>query len=190
MEIIKCSRCGEVHKFGTQKELEKQIIERDIQFFEHEKISAKMAEEILKRLKYPTNMIKQISIVIKNHMRTKQYGKKAELISDKALRKLKVDLGDHLEHTLRLVDSDNKSHSEEYNMPDQVTDLRKRLETLKNEPMKPNLPVSGNDIMKQFDLKPCPEVGNIMNFVKDLWMDNPKITKKQVFDKLKKANIT
>lgn len=173
------------HDIG--KATTKKVIDGEIHFYTHEDISVEVAEIIMRRLKYPLDIIKKVTIAIKNHMRTKQYGGDAEGVTDKTLRKLKADLGDHLETTLDLIDADNQAHADEYNMPNQVKNIRKRLEKLKNEPIKPNLPVSGNDIMKKFNLKPGPEVGNLMNYVKDLWMANPKITKKQVLDKLDKV---
>ena len=172
------------HDIG--KPTTKSVVDNEVHFYKHEDVSAEMAEAILRRLKYPLDIIKSVVTAIKNHMRTKQYGGEAEGVTDKTLRKLKADLGDHLNATLDLIDADNKSHSDEYNMPNQVKQIRNRLEKLKNEPVKPNLPVTGNDVMKKFNLKPGPEVGNLMNYVKDLWMANPKITKKQVLDKLEK----
>ena len=173
------------HDIG--KATTKKVIDKEIHFFSHEDVGAEMAEAILRRLKYPMDIVKKVVAAIKNHMRTKQYGGEAEGVTDKTIRKLKSDLGDHLKTTLDLIDADNRAHADEYNMPDQVKNIRKRLEKLKNEPIKPNLPVTGNDVMKKFNLKPGPEVGNLMNYVKDLWMANPKITKKQVLDKLEKV---
>ena len=173
-----------LHDIG--KATTKKVIDGEIHFYKHEDISVEVAEIILRRLKYPLDIIKKVTVAIKNHMRTKQYGGDLKGVSDKTIRKLKSDLGDHLEDTLNLIDADNQSHADEYNMPDQVKNIRKRLEKLKNEPVKPKLPVTGNDIMKKFNLKPGPKVGNLMNYVKDLWMANPNITKQQTLKKLEK----
>ena len=119
--------------------------------------------------------------------RTKGYGKDAEIVSDKAIRKLKADLGDHLQMTLDLVHSDNISHAEDYNMPMQIPKLKDRLKQLENEPTKPKLPINGNDVMRILKIKPGPMIKELLKMVEDAYFENPALTKNQATAIIKRA---
>jgi len=174
------------HDIG--KSQTKSIIDGDIHFYEHEDISAEIAKDIMTRLRYPNDIINSVYVAIKNHMRLKSSGNQGEIISDKALRKLKDELGQHLEMTLDLMDSDNKAHSPQFNLPNQISNIRNRIRNLKT-PEKIILPVDGNDIMKIFNLKPGPQIGQILDYVKDLYFENPNITKDQIIKILKRKQV-
>jgi putative nucleotidyltransferase with HDIG domain len=167
------------HDIG--KATTKKVIDNEVHFYEHEDVSAEMAEAILRRLKYPLDIIKKVKTAIGAHMRTKQYGPEADKVSDKALRKLKADLGDHLQTTLDLVHADNISHADDFNMPMQIPKLKDRLKSLENEPAKPKLPIDGNDIMKRLGIKPGPMIKELLKAVEDAYFENPNLTKKQAF---------
>jgi len=159
----------------------KKVIDNEVHFYQHEDVSAEMAEAILRRLKYPLDIIKKVKTAIANHMRTKQYGGEAEGVTDKTLRKLKADLGDHLKATLDLVHADNISHADDYNMPMQIPKLKDRLKTLDSEPAKPKLPIDGNDVMKHLGIKPGPMIKQFLDQVQDAYFENPGLTKKQAY---------
>ena len=172
------------HDIGKAKT--RTLVNSEIHFYKHEKISAYLTKKILIKLKYPNHIITAVVAAISNHMRTKAFGKDGELASDKALRKFKTDLGDHLEATMDLIDSDNRSHATDYNMPDQVTAIDKRLKKL-GATKDITLPINGDDIMRAFNIKGGPDVGIALVAVKDAWFSNPKITKREALKIAKKA---
>lgn len=165
----------------------KTIVNNEIHFYAHENISADMAEAIMKRLKYPNDIINAVVNAIKNHMRLKPAGNKGEGISDKALRKLKRDLGDHLEQTLDLIHADNVSHADSASMPDQITNIRKRYGTLKDIPQTQHikLPINGKDLQDMFGLKPGKELGDLLRQLEDEYMENPDITREEAIEFIK-----
>jgi len=173
------------HDIG--KAASKTIVDNEVHFYGHEEISANIVEAILRRLKYPLDIIKKVKTAVANHMRTKGYGKDAEIVSDKAIRKLKADLGDHLQMTLDLVHSDNISHAEDYNMPMQIPKLKDRLKQLENEPTKPKLPINGNDVMRILKIKPGPMIKELLKMVEDAYFENPALTKNQATAIIKRA---
>lgn len=173
------------HDIG--KATTKSVIDNEIHFYDHEDVSADIAEDIMKRLKYPNDIIAAVTKMIKGHMRLKGSGLKGEIISDKALRKLQVDLGDHLEDTLDLMHSDNISHSDAHSMPAQIPGVRGRLKTVGLKKPVIKLPIDGNDVIKAFKVKPGRIVGQILGAVKDEYLSNPKMTKKRAMDIAKKA---
>jgi len=181
LEIRLAALFHDIGKYETQ-----QIINNEITFYTHEKISSDIAKRIMIRLKYPNEIINKVIIAIKNHMRTKQFGNESEIVSDKTIRKLKNDLGDHLETTLQLIHADNISHSDEFSMPNQIPKLRDKLNQMKDESSKPILPINGNDIMTYLNIKPGYIIKHLLNQVKDAYFENPKLSKEEALNIIKK----
>lgn len=191
MRIIKCPYCNYENNFLTENDLKKAIIEQEVHFYEHERIGAEMTRVILKRLKYPTEIINAVVKGVEHHMRLKSSGKEGKDISDKALRKLKLDLGEHLEDILILMHADNVSHSDEHSMPLQIPGIRDRLKTLKDIPAQQHikLPLTGDEIMKLTGLKPGKQLGDLKRKLEDEYIGNPDMTKEEAIEIIKKFSV-
>jgi poly(A) polymerase len=148
-----------------------------VHFYEHEKVGAEVAEKIMRDLKYPNELIDAVKLGVRNHMRLKSGGDEAKL-SDKVLRKFKIELGDNLEKVLDVIHADNISHSDASSMPNQVERVRQRLKALDVQVKKPQLPISGEDL-KAMGLKPGPIFSTILNAVTDAWFENPNISREE-----------
>jgi tRNA nucleotidyltransferase (CCA-adding enzyme) len=171
------------HDIG--KTVTRSVTPTGVHFYDHENVGSEMAKDIMKRLKYPNELADAVSLGVQNHMRLKSGGDDAVKLSDKALRKFKVALGDQLENLLDVMHADNIAHSEASSMPNQITNIRKRLETLNMTTGKPILPISGNDLIA-LGLKPGPQFAKIMSVVTDAWYENPSISKEQALEIVKK----
>ena len=171
------------HDIG--KTVTRSVTPTGVHFYGHEDSGADMAKDIMKRLKYPNELADAVSLGVQNHMRLKSGGDDAVKLSDKALRKFKVALGDQLENLLDVMHADNIAHSEASSMPNQITNIRKRLETLNITTTKPILPISGNDLI-DLGLKPGPQFTKIMSVVTDAWYENPSISKEQALEIVRK----
>lgn len=165
----------------------REVIDNEVHFYRHEEVGGDIAREIMTRLKYPNDIIDAVVTAVRNHMRLKQSGKHGEVVSDKALRKLKRDLGDHLETTLNVMHSDNISHAYAHNMPNQIPGIRKRLSTLDQDVKSKSLPINGGDVMKVLGIKPGPIIGQLLTLVDDAWLENPRLTRDQAIDIIKKG---
>ena len=172
------------HDIG--KEATKEVINNEIHFYNHEKIGAEMAEKILKRLKYPNEIVDAVVKGVQNHMKLKHGGPDSFGASDKTLRKFKVNMGEHLEDILNLIHADNIAHEAGFDMPNQIEAIRKRLDTLGIPQGKLKLPINGDDIKKKLKLKPGPIYGNLLAIVKDEYLENPKVNARKIWPKLEK----
>jgi putative nucleotidyltransferase with HDIG domain len=163
----------------------KTVVDNEIHFYKHEDVGAELTASIMKRLKYPNDVIDKVVVAVANHMRTKRSGDAGD-ISDKALRKLSRRLGDHLEDTLDLIHADNIAHHPDYNMPNQVANIRTKLKNLKAvEKASPKLPVNGREIMKALGIKGGPWIGKLIALVQDAWDEDPSISKDQAIELVK-----
>jgi poly(A) polymerase len=149
-----------------------------VHFYGHEDVGEEIVDKILRDLKYPLEIIQAVKMGVKNHMRLKQGGPDAIKLSDKALRKFKVELGDNLETILDVIHADNIAHADASAMPKQIENVRQRLKALDVQVKKPVLPINGNDLM-QMGVPQGPLVGKILSAVTDAWFENPNITREQ-----------
>lgn len=177
------------HDIG--KTVTRSVTPTGVHFYGHEDASEQITDSVMRRLKYPTELIDAVKAGVKNHMRLKQAGDTGINISDKALRKFKVDMGSQLENTLNLMHADNIAHSEASSMPNQIDNIRKRLTSLDVNLTagKPKLPINGNDLL-QLGLKPGPIFTEILKQITDAWYDNPNLTRNEALEIAKRiANI-
>jgi poly(A) polymerase len=172
------------HDIG--KEATKEVIGKEIHFYKHEQVGAEMTEKILKRLKYPNDIVDAVVKGVANHMKLKHGGADSFGASDKTLRKFKVNMGEHLEDILNLIHADNIAHEAGFDMPNQIEAIRKRLDSLGIPQGKLKLPIGGDDIKKKLKLRPGPIFGDLLRIVLDEYMENPKVTAKELWPKLEK----
>ncbi|MCE2741127.1 MAG: CCA tRNA nucleotidyltransferase [Sphingobacteriales bacterium] len=143
-------------------------------FHGHEDRGSKMVARIFRKLKLPLNeKLKYVEKLVALHHRPKVLAE--EGITDSAIRRLIVDAGDDLEDLFTLCRADMTSKFPEKiklyrSNLGKVQELVKELEerdALRNwQP-----PVSGEDIMKYFDLRPCREVGLIKAELREAILD-------------------
>lgn len=160
----------------------------NVHFYKHELVSVEMCDTILKRLKYSHDFIRTIQVMVKNHMRTKNWNNNCNHMKDKSLRKMQYELGDDMAKCLELIDADNKAHAAECCMPNQVQNIKKKLKKFKEEGTSMEnykLPVNGNDVMEVLGIKPCVKVKECLDWLMKFAFVNPKITKEELLKQIK-----
>ncbi|MCL2485539.1 MAG: CCA tRNA nucleotidyltransferase [Endomicrobia bacterium] len=163
-------------KYNTYKEEAGKIT-----FYDHENESVKIAEDILKRLRYSKEFIQKAIAVIKNHMYPKMYTPEW---SDSAVRRFVKTAGDNINLIFELSRADYGKNNNESS----IDELKKRIEGLKSDgllPPKGEL-VSGNEILEYFNLPPGSWISEVKNKIEELRIENPKITKSEALDNVKK----
>ena len=167
---------GLFHDIG--KTVTRSVTPTGVHFYGHEYEGAKMVAEIMRRLKYPNELTKSVVLGVNSHMRLKSGGPDSIKLSDKALRKFKVEMGEELENILDVIHADNISHSEASSMPAQIENIRTRLSTLGATAEKPKLPLTGEDL-KLAGIKPGPIYAEILSAVLEKWYENPSLSKEE-----------
>jgi len=163
--------------------------EKGIHFYHHEIAGAKLTRKILTNLKFPTETIGKISKLIKNHMRLKAFGDELENLSDVAVRRLMLQLDSELEPLLMLIHADNLSHAKEYSLPNQVTNLKKRIASNLKKINGKKLPVTGRDIMLHFEMSEGQNVGKVLKQAHEIWLKHPLWTKTEILNKLELEEV-
>lgn len=157
----------------------------EVHFYDHENVGAHMAKDILNRLKFSNSGVNVDVVVsgVANHMRLKQGGKEGNDIKDKTLRRFVNSVGPGIKNILDLIDADNNSHADESNMPNQITNIRTRINSLEDKVVSTNvkLPINGNDLI-DMGLKQGPIFKEIMGLVQDAWYENTDLTRDEAME--------
>ena len=147
------------------------FINGKIHFLRHEKLGSEKVKKIMLSLKSSRKDIETVSFLIRHHMRPSTLTKNSAITKKAALRFFR-DIGDNTPDALILSMSDWHSYKMLKTFSPSVLELQEKSAKylisyyykLKNE--KPLLKIiDGNVIMKKFNLKPGPWIGELLNFV-------------------------
>lgn len=136
-------------------------------FHGHEVVGERMAARILRRFKYPNEIIQYVRKLVSLHLRPMALV--GEEVTDSAIRRLIYLAGDDLDDLMTLCKADITSK-----IPQKVKRYLKNydyvLQRIKEVEERDRLrnfqpPVDGNEIMERFHLKPGPQVGKIKKFI-------------------------
>lgn len=165
----------------------------NVHFYGHELAGADIAETVLRRLKYSNDFIDKVKFLVKNHMRTKQWGDSCKHMKDKTLRKLQHECGySRFSELMTLIDADNKSHTEEYCLPNQVYIINKITNQMVDEGTDMfdyELPINGDDVMFIKGIEPGKEIRECLDYAMKLAYNNPKITRTELLKHIKGYKI-
>jgi poly(A) polymerase len=150
-----------------------------VSFTHHDVIGSKMAQQILRRLKYDHTVIDSVAKLIFLHLRS--YGYKDSHWTDAAVRRYVVDAGDELERLHILVRSDctTRNFTKKQTLENAYQHLLWRIDELqKTEELSKIRPaLNGDEIMEILDLEPSKEVGAAYKFLMNLRFERGEISK-------------
>lgn len=158
----------------------------DFTFYNHDRVSAELAEAIMRRLKFSNDETEKVANLIVNHM----FDYTADW-SDAAVRRFIRRIGGlgNVNDLFRLREADARAMKNDIGTQ-YLRELQKRIDQIiaeENALHVTDLKIDGNDVMSTLKIKPGPRIGQILNDLLEKVLDDPKLNDRETLLKLIKS---
>ncbi len=145
-------------------------------FYGHEASGARMARDVLRRLRYPNELVHEVGVLVERHMFTIPQ-------TDKGLRRLVRRTGVDLIFDLLDLRRADVIGQGMGNRTDDVDEFERRIRD-ELERMPPfsvtDLKINGRDLMTLFDIPESPVIGEILAYLLDIVLDDPDKNEREI----------
>ncbi len=167
------------HDIGKPKT--KKIIDGIATFYNHEYVSAKLAEKIMNRLKFSTDDKTRVVNLVKNHMFYYNVGE----VTAASVRRLIVKVGkDNLKDLIALRVADRLGSGTPKAMPYKLRHLEYMLEKVQNDPVSVKmLKINGDSLMKILEIPAGPKIGAILDVLLGEVLEDPELNTAELLER-------
>lgn len=145
---------------------------RDCTFYNHDVVGAKMTYAILQRLKFPKQVIKDTTHLIRHHM----FYYNPEEVTEAGVRRLVTKVGrENITDLIALRMADRLGSGTPKARPYRLRHLEYLIEKVSKDPISPKmLKINGEVIMKTLGIEPGPKIGAILKVLLAEVIEDPQ----------------
>lgn len=144
----------------------------DYTFYGHDVVGAKMARNLLRRLKFSSEVIEQVTTLVRRHMFYYDVGKVTEAGARRLVRR--VGGPEVFADLIKLRIAERKGSGVPKAEPYRLRHLQFLVEKAAQEPVTVGqLKIGGSDLIQELGLRPSPIIGGILNALLAEVLDDP-----------------
>lgn len=161
-------------------------------FYNHDHVGARVVEKILKRLKYSSDTVKKVRLLVDNHM----FYYNVDEVGASSVRRLVQKVGlENIDDLIDLRVGDRLGSGVPKAVPYKLRHFKYMVDRISSDPLSVKmLKINGDDLMKELKLKPGPMLGAILDVLLSEVIENPEKNKKEILlsraKVLSKENLT
>lgn len=156
-----------------------------VSFHHHEVVGARLTRDRMRELRYPVDDVEKVSRLVELHLRFHTY---VMGWSDSAVRRYARDAGPLLDllNELTRADCTTRNASRAKALERRMDEFERRIEELREQEelaaIRPDL--DGNEVMSALGVRPGPVVGEALNFLLELRLEEGPLGKKEAARRL------
>ncbi len=163
-------------------------------FYNHDIVGARITGKIMRRLKFPNDIINKVALLVRNHM----FYFDVEIVSEAGVRRLLKRVGrENMKDLMDLRIADRLGSGVPKAKPYKLRYLEYLVHKVSKDPISVKmLKIDGKEIMKILNLKQSPKIGAILNVLLSEVLENPEknnkkylIKKVEEFKELKNLDL-
>ncbi len=163
-------------------------------FYNHDIVGARITKKIMRRLKFPNDIIDKVALLVRNHM----FYFDVEIVSEAGVRRLLKRVGrENMKDLMDLRIADRLGSGVPKAKPYKLRYLEYLVHKVSKDPISVKmLKIDGGEIMKILNIRQSPEIGAILNILLSEVLNDPKnnnkgylIKKVEEFKKLKNLDL-
>lgn len=150
---------------------------KDSTFYNHDMVGAKMARQIMHRLKFPREDIEKIALLIRWHL----FYYNVDEVTPSSVRRLVKNVGlESMDDLINVRMADRIGSGVPKAEPYKLRHFRYMVESVSKDPISVKmLKIDGNDVMQILGIPPGPKVGIILNALLGEVLDDPEKNTKE-----------
>ncbi len=156
-----------------------------VTFHHHEVVGARMTQERLRALKYPNDLVEDVTKLVYLHLRIHTY---AMGWTDKAVRRYARDAGPLLDELNQLVRADctTRNKNRARMLARRMDELEERIRQLREQEELDRIrpPLDGRQVMAFLGISPGPLVGDALDHLLEMRLDEGPIAEDEAYRRL------
>jgi len=163
------------------KPIVKQGEGEDSTFYNHEIVGAKTTVRILSRLKFPKKDIEKIAKLVRYHL----FYYNVDEVTESSVRRLVRQVGpENMDELLQVRMADRIGSGVPKAEPYKLRHLKYIIDKVSQDPISvKKLKLSGNEVMKVLDISPGPRIGQVLDVLLGIVLNDPDRNKKDILKK-------
>ena len=145
---------------------------------------ALLIKQILKRLKFPNDLIEEVIFLVDNHTRLNSM-ENMETLSNTFVMGFIKEMKGKIDILFEFIQADKISQIPKYCKPDFIPVLKKRIDKIRKIFEGRTMPVKGVDIMEHFNILAGEKVGELLKKAENIWWERPEWTKESILKEIK-----